>query len=766
MNAKRPHKTQVPARVPDKPEGLAKLSQWWRPDRLHLAELMVPWSRSAKIGAGVVGVLVLLLGTVNLVLSTDWIEARVASRIKEKTGHDLTVNGSTLLLFTPGPYIVISDAKITGPDAASDLSVEALKINLDLADLFTPTIEPERIVLVRPVLTVRLGGDAAPPQWTGIDPGSRDATPSRVRFAKAQAPGALGGDRDLHLKDLRVEDGTVVIVREDVARERRIERINARLTMPERIDPMIGRGAFDWKEQTVDFSFEVRRPADLKAKRPARLRFAFDTKTLAARFDGTFATTPEISGQGTLSAKARSIPSMLAWVRESPDVSSALGDGELASDVSWTKDEIAFSNVRFALEHARGDGQAVLTLGRPRPHVRAAFALDHLDLSPFLEGAKTRKANPDAAEPAAQEPMAHESSAQEHAPMAEVERLIVPPPNAASTEAPVPAPQAAPATAHAAFDADVNLNIRKTQAGRLKIGPSSLGVTFRDGVVRVGLGGMELYGGHARGTLAVDATKPVPDFKGEFRIDGVETQPLLDDAARFDMVSGQAKLNLTISGAGEDVDAIKSSLKGNGSLLVTDGAIEGIDLTALIRGLGKGDFDLRQGAGAKTAFSDLGGSFTISDGIAETQNLKMLSPLLKVSADGTVDLARSNIDILARPEIVAGPEGGGGANDLAGLGVPVRVEGPLDKPRIEPQIASLFADTESASSTVNKIGEMLRKKFKGKPVGEAIGRLLGGVRIGGGRQAPPQALAGPQAAEPGQGDTDEAMDPRVDEFPR
>jgi hypothetical protein len=70
---------------------------------------------------------------------------------------------------------------------------------------------------------------------------------------------------------------------------------------------------------------------------------------------------------------------------------------------------------------------------------------------------------------------------------------------------------------------------------------------------------------------------------------------------------------------------------------------------------------------------------------------------------------------------------------------------------------------------VNKIGEALQKKFKGKPVGEAIGRFLGNVQIGGNRPAKkqtPQAGAAPQAAEPDQGDTDERMDPDLEEILR
>ena len=108
----------------------------------------------------------------------------------------------------------------------------------------------------------------------------------------------------------------------------------------------------------------------------------------------------------------------------------------------------------------------------------------------------------------------------------------------------------------------------------------------------------------------------------------------------------------------------------------------------------------------------------------------MTSPLLKVAAAGKVDIAQSTIDILANPEIVAGPEGKKGANDLAGLTVPIRIEGPLDSPKIKPELKGMFASPEQANKTVKQIGEVIKKKFKGKPVGEAIGRFLGNVQIG------------------------------------
>ncbi|HLO22773.1 MAG TPA: AsmA family protein [Methyloceanibacter sp.] len=711
------------------------------------------------IAGGIVGVFVVALIAVNLLISADWVRDRVAARIKEQTGRELKVNGTTALLFTPGPHVVITEATLTDPEAragTADVAIGRLELDLAFSQLLSRQVDAERVVLVRPVLTLRLGKNTAPLQRS-------DAGEKRPHVIKA-ATDDDEPERDVRLKDVRIEDGTVDIVYDEKATERRIEHIDANVSLPTLTDPLTGTGKFVWKDQPVDFGIELTTLADLRAKRPARVVVSLDNPAIAARFEGDVMTKPSFSGHGELSAKVHSIPSLLAWMRERPPAATAIGDGELASKIVWTEQEITFSEARFALEHASGQGQAVVTLQAPRPHIRAALALDHLDLNPFLAGkgssgkpAKYKEIGAGPAETAAPpktdsdetasssnapakksgfvKPDAEENASADQAAPAESAEADQSAPKAegagpAALAAPV-ATAPAPAAHPAAFDADVNLNVRQTRIAHLELGPSSLGIGFRDGILTATLGGMELYDGHATGKIVFDAAKPVPTFTGDFRLDGVQAKTLLSDAAQFSMVSGKTKLALQLNGTGDSADEIKATLQGQGSLAVSDGAIEGIDLTEMISSIGEGQVpDMRQGPGAKTAFSDLGASFTIANGIIETNNLQMTSPLLKVAAEGKVDIAQSTIDILANPEIVAGEQGKGGANDLAGLTVPVRIEGPLDSPKIKPELKGMFASPEQANKTVKQIGEVIKKKFKGKPVGEAIGRLLGNVQIG------------------------------------
>jgi AsmA protein len=752
------------------------------------------------IGGAIVGVAVLALVAVNLLISADWVRDRVASRIKEQTGRELKVNGTTALLFTPGPHVIITDATISDPEeraGTADFSVARLVIDLSLFELMSRQIDARHVVLERPVLTLRLG--------------SEDRAEAKKKSNVVKNPNS--GEkrrRDVKLRDARIEDGTINIIYDEQGTAKRIEHIAANLNLPTLTAPLTGTGKLDWKEQTVDFSFTLTSLAELRQKRPARLELAVDTPAIAARFDGSLQTRPDFTGQGQLSAKAHSIPSLLAWMREKPAAATGIGDGELSSHVAWNKGEITLSDAHFALEHASGQGQAVVTLKSPRPHIRAALALDYLDLNPFLPAGQPKRADapakPKAAEPSAapqaESAMPRQAPASEAPPSESGQRQdwfskpdedqsasAGQPEPGTSAETPSPEPTQpmpgpvasapAPAASPASFDADVNLNVRKTRVAHLEIGPSSVGLAFRDGVLNATLGGMELYDGHATGKLVLDAAKPVPAFNGNFLIDGAQAKTLLSDVAQFSMLEGHTKLTLQISGAGTTTEEIKSSLAGQGGLAVSDGAIEGINLTEMISQIGAGDIpDLRRGPGAKTAFTDLGGSFTIANGVARTDNLQMTSPLLKVAAAGTVDLTRSTINMLANPEIVAGPEGQAGANDLAGLSVPVRIEGPLDRPIIKPEIKGLFANPEKAGKAVNQIGKAIEKKFKGRPVGEAIGRFLGNVQIGPGdgeddgaqpqdnrkrskKDAPP-----PDADGREQGDNAEPSDPDLDRILR
>src|SRR6516165_11041709 len=111
-----------------------------------------------RIGVGVIVFLVVALIAFNMLTSASAVRDRVAARIKEQTGRELTVNGSTSLLLVPSPHIVLADVEIVDPQnrAGADLKVDRLALDVSFGQLFSREVDAKRVVMERPVFTVRL----------------------------------------------------------------------------------------------------------------------------------------------------------------------------------------------------------------------------------------------------------------------------------------------------------------------------------------------------------------------------------------------------------------------------------------------------------------------------------------------------------------------------------------------------------------------------------------------------------------------------------
>lgn len=673
------------------------------------------WGLTLKIGGGVAAICAIALLGANVLAPSAWVEDRAAAWLKAQTGLDLAVNGATRLSFLPAPHIEITDAVIAAPDGgpgAAQLTIPKLEIDLGFVDLAGGGTAIERIVLDRPALALHADGVQSEDEPLAARPMADVGRTARV----------------LSIGELSIRDGTVLVHSVRRAKPRRFERINAELAVPALTAPMIGSGQFNWRDKAVDFDFKLASLADLTEQRPARLELAVDADTVTARYTGDLATAPHLGGQGTLEAETRSVRQFLAWLKGVSGAVPVTGAGELTSKVVWTGDEIALTDMRFVQENARGEGHADIALTGPRPRIEGAFILDDVNLGPLLAlGSGTPGP---AIQVAAPMPLSSPAGSAEPtdwfstpaAPSTQIEQPVVPPPGpGAGADIPrllkpgpgvsqpsltISMPQAeidhmleTDATmgpAEPFFDADVDLDIRKARLDGLKIGPSAVSLDVTDGTLNATLWHMAFYEGDGRGTLTVKITDPVPSFTGELRLQGVETRPLLRDAAGLDVLGGHGRLAVTLSGQGRDPGAIALSLNGNGAFAVADGTIDGIAPDAILRGLKTGAFDVGQDPAAKTPFSLLAGSFDINHGLAETRNLRLRSPAVSIDSDGVVNLPRQTLAFQVSPGQVA-KEHGGGVAAVAEQLVPLRIEGPWASLRIGSEGGELIAGGGASS---------------------------------------------------------------------
>jgi AsmA protein len=240
---------------------------------------------------------------------------------------------------------------------------------------------------------------------------------------------------------------------------------------------------------------------------------------------------------------------------------------------------------------------------------------------------------------------------------------------------------------------------------------------LKDKIAKFTLQEMELYGGRGRGVLTLDGTAQAPIAGANLTLEGVSTQPLLKDALGFDWLEGRGTITLALAGQGTSERQMVETLNGKLDMSAVNGAVSGFDVGKFLRSIEQGRIpDLGISAAEKTPFSELAGSHTITNGVARNQDLRLVSPNLRVSGSGTVNLPARTLDYTVSPKIVASTGGDRAVINLAGLELPVRIEGPWDKPNFS------VKGQERILEVVKEIG----KNIKTKDVEEALKGLFGG----------------------------------------
>ncbi|MET0676474.1 MAG: AsmA-like C-terminal region-containing protein, partial [Bradyrhizobium sp.] len=211
---------------------------------------------------------------------------------------------------------------------------------------------------------------------------------------------------------------------------------------------------------------------------------------------------------------------------------------------------------------------------------------------------------------------------------------------------------------------------------------------------------------------------------------------LLQGLADFDRLDGrmQAKVNVRSSGTSER--AIMSNVAGTAFVVFQDGAIRGLNVAQMIRSLTASTLSGWQESDEKaTDLSQLSASFRIEKGQAQTTDLNLVGPLVKMTGVGTIALDTKQIGFRVEPKLVMTTEGQGRAADPVGFGIPVMIEGPWGAPRIYPEMQGILDNPDAAYAKLKEMGKGLFGE-KGAGIGAAIGSLLGGQSGAGGQGAP------------------------------
>jgi AsmA protein len=250
----------------------------------------------------------------------------------------------------------------------------------------------------------------------------------------------------------------------------------------------------------------------------------------------------------------------------------------------------------------------------------------------------------------------------------------------------------------------------------LETGPARLVLALEGGAGSLKLEDVQLYGGRARGLLSLDGTGDALVTGANLKLQGVDLHPLLKDGLDFPWLEGRANLTLALAGQGNTERQIVDGLNGKVELVSRDGAIGGFDVGKAVRSIQSARIpNLSISPGEKTAYSELAGTFAVTNGVAANKDLRLSGPHLNLNGEGALDLGQRRIEYVMHTKVGAAPEPGATLK-IGEIDVPLTITGPCDKPRLG------IKGQEQLSGTIKQIG----KNLKSQDVKDAIRDMLSG----------------------------------------
>jgi AsmA protein len=269
------------------------------------------------------------------------------------------------------------------------------------------------------------------------------------------------------------------------------------------------------------------------------------------------------------------------------------------------------------------------------------------------------------------------------------------------------------------------IKIGQLVAKKAKISDLLVQINAQNGIVNLDPLKLAMYQGNVSGNGNLNVQTDTPKSSVNLKVESIQVGPLLRDVLEKDVLEGITQAQLKLAMSGDSADMIKQTLNGDGQLQFNDGAIIGIDLAGMIRNV-KAAFGLEQKPAQRprTDFAELSAPFTIQNGVVNTPQTSLKSPLIRVIAAGNANLVKETLDFRVEPKVVGTIKGQGDDNQRSGLMVPVLVSGTFAKPQFRPDLAGVAKkQLQDVLQGTEKPAELLDKKKleeKGKGILKGI----------------------------------------------
>ena len=635
-----------------------------------------------------VGLVVLVVAT--LLIAPAFIDIKdykpeIEKLVAEKTGRPFSMGDDLSLSLFPWAGVSFSEAKLgnlAGFAEKEFVSVKSFEVRVKLLPLLSKDIQVKRFILNEPFITLVKNKDGRG-NWAQME-GTKDKTTTEKK--KEPEPSSAGLPiKDLTVGEFLLKNGSIIWIDHSTQSRKEITAVNLnlkdvsldrpiKLSFAAQLDkqPISMVGALgpvgkDFKQATIPVDLDINALKELVLQ----LKGSVMNPGSTPGFDLAVEMKP-FSPRKLVAALDQPFPVATSDPK-------ALDSVALKANLKGDANRVSVSNGVLNLDESTLNF-SLKASDFSRPNLAFDMNLDQINLDRYLP-------------PKSEQPAPAEKTAAKTATDYEPLRKMI---------------------------LDGRLKIGQLVASKAKISDLLVQIKAKNGIFNLDPLQLTMYQGNVNGKGNFNVQTQTPKSNMSLNVASVQVGPLLRDVLEKDILEGVTNAQVNLAMAGDNPDKIKQTLSGKGQLRFNDGAIVGIDLAGMVRNA-KAAFGLAQKPSERprTDFAELSAPFTITNGLFNTPQTSLKSPLIRVLAAGDANLVTEALDFRVEPKVVGTIKGQGDASDRTGLMVPVIVSGTFSDPKFAPDLAGVakkqlqgvLEGTEKPEELMDK--DKLEEKGKG-----------------------------------------------------
>lgn len=416
-----------------------------------------------------------------------------------------------------------------------------------------------------------------------------------------------------------------------------------------RKDQVTAKGSFTVRGRRVAFDASAA-PFSERTPRRLPLKIALKNDVLEAAFDGDLHVANDLVLSGQAELATADLRRVVRWFGVPIPNARGLNAASLKGQLSWARGTLAMEKAKITLDGNEASGALALGVAGTRPLVDATLAFGALDITPYVDGARSQSFVFDR-----------------------------------QTNSWSIFDLSFPLIKH--MDADLRVSSPKVSVKGYALGRGAATITMRSGKLQADIAEIELPVGPASAQLTVDMNPLVPHYSLRGKMENLDANAAGTLLFGTPVLSGRPSLIVEVAGTGQTPAQVLRSLSGKATLGLADGGRLPLDLKAL-RNAGRAENGTGWGVLGKgqTSLEQVEARMLLRDGVLIADSVHARSGGAGIAATGRVDLLERTFDLRLAIKNNAPADRPLKGSDMLGADA-VTVRGPWADPFVRPDTA-------------------------------------------------------------------------------